>query len=112
MARSGQKFQPLRPDQIAIDLLFRERDAGDEFVRQIRAKTPAQNLVVALAEVGDVLLVSQRDVFNLRHLPPGFPMKMGRVDQCSIQIPNNRSLVIVRHKNLYARTGTVPRGLN
>src|SRR2546422_5155243 len=109
MARPRQKFQPFRPNQMAVDLFFRERDAGDEFIRQIRAQTPTQNLVVALAEISDVLLVSQRDIFSLHHLLPGFPVKIGRVNQCSIQIPNYRSFVIVHHYVCRLSSLTTPR---
>src|SRR5262249_14580118 len=67
-------------------------------------KTPAKYLVVAFAEIGDILLVSQLEVFSLHYRLPGFPVIVGRINQRSIQIPNYSAFRIVCHKTILIHT--------
>src|SRR5262249_53410785 len=86
----GKRLHSIRPDEIAIQFLLGICDSRDSFRSGCGAKPLRNDRVVALAEGGKKLAMIYRNAFLRQSFPPGNPVELLRVDQCSIHVPKYR----------------------
>src|SRR5277367_2759741 len=84
---TGQRFHAMFADEIAIEFLLRGRDFLNAFRSRRNTKPPRDDRIVSLSERSEKLFASDGNILIRHCVPPGDPVELLRVNQCSIHIP-------------------------
>jgi hypothetical protein len=87
--RAGQRHQTAFTREAAVCLLLRVTDPPDALRAGIAAEQTLENPVVFLPEAIQELFVGQGEAFRGHRVAPRLPVIVGRIDERSVEIPEN-----------------------